>query len=536
MTPAPGEPGRASIGRGTRLALGAQVALAMILAVAAAVLATEVADWRYWRWDLSARGRNTIDPATLERIDNLEGELRIETFLRPLGHGYQSVSGDALGRMADLLFRVESARRGKVSVVHHDMTDPAAALEAQIALGVEGENVVVVAYRGRKSVIRVFGEVAAIDWGNPKPDGLQYLTERGIPNVYDPRTWNPSRGAFVPARLTGFYGEAGLAAAIARVSVEDEPRVLVSTGHGEPEVDGTLTTSYGRLKAELERDGFRVATWDGADGAVPPGTDVLAVLGPRQPFAEHEVQAVEDFVARGGQLVVAPGNEAPLAVAALLEPYGLAIAPGIVCEEVRIETGLVEGTPYCAVLKVDGRTMAADHPVTELMRRNGLRLQFSNTHSLRRAAPSTGVRVRDLVRSTPEAWLDQRDARTGAYDFALDHVGGETKGAVTLVALAEVDRGRSEGVVGNGGRVLAIGSAAFLADGMFAFNRDFLRAAFNWLAEREQRIDVPPRPEDATAIDVARGREIGVLSWTLTLVLPGACALIGAVVSWRRRR
>jgi hypothetical protein len=434
---------------------------------------------------------------------------------------------------------LENARRGKVTVTHHDMSDPATVLEAQLALGIEGENVVVVRYGGRKSVIRVFAETAAMDWGNPTEVGLRYLTERGIPNVVDPRTWNPDPRAFREPRLQGFYGESVLASAIARVSVEGSPHVYVSAGHGEPAIDGTLSTSYGRLARELERDGFRVDPWSDPTGAVPEDCDVLAVLGPRQPPAEPERRAIAEYLARGGRLVVAPGNEAPSAVGALLSLAGLKLADGIVCEEIRDQRGaLHEGYPQCAILKVDGRTMAADHPVTELMRRNALRLEFSNTFSFERAtSPAEGApevaRIRDLVRSTPEAWRDLRDPRTGAFDFALDQARGEAKGAATLVALAELEGAAADA---KEGRVLALGAATFAADGMFEFNRDFLRAAFNWMAEREERIDIAPRTEDTSALDVERGREIAVLSWVLTLALPGASALVGGFVWWRRRR
>jgi hypothetical protein len=525
-----------SIDRTTRAWLGARVVLATLLALAAAVLATEVADWRYLRWDLSARGRNTIDAATLARVDNLAEDLAIDTFLRPLAGPYRAVSGEALARTVDLLALLENARRGKVAVVHHDMSVPAAALEAQQALGVEGENVLVVSYRGRRGVLRVFGDAAAVDWGNPTKEWASYLTERGIPNVVDPRTWNPDPRAFEPARLEGFYGEAALAAAIARVSIEDAPRVYVSTGHGEPPIDGTLEFAYGRLARELRRDGFRVDPWNGAEGPPPADCDVLAVLGPRQPFAESELLAVLDYVARGGCLLVAPGSEAPGAVIGLLAPHGLELQEGLVCEEIRDERGvLYEGLPQCAVLKIDGRTMAADFPVTELMRRNGLRLEFLNSLSFRRATPAADgpkALVRDLVRSTPSAWRDLRDPVNGGYDFALDQTRGETKGAATLVAL--VEREAAQGT--RGGRVLAIGSALFLSDREFEFNRDFLRAAFNWMVEREERIDVAPRTADTTAIDVERGAQYGVLAWTLSIALPGACALVGAFVWWRRRR
>lgn len=526
------------MGRGTRASYALQVLLALALAVAAAVLATEAADWWYVRADLSARGRNTVDPATLERVDNLEDELEIHTFLRPLERPYDRVSAVALRRVLDYLALVQNARRDVVKLVHHDLGELAGAMEEQRQLGVEGENLVVLRYQGRRTAFSVFGEAVAVDWGNPTLDGVRYLTERGIPNAIDPRTFDPRPGSFEPARIEGSAVEAVFAAAVARVSAEDAALVCFSTGHGEPDPGGTLAGSVRALAHELSADGFQVRPWSPADGAVPEGCAVLAVLGPRQPFEGAALERVRSYLDGGGRVVATLGEESPEALQELLAGYGLSIAPGIVCEPVRDASGAeVEGLPECALLSIGARGLAEGHPVTDLMRRNGLRLALAYSASFERGADPGGGRVRDLVRSSPDAWRDLRDPRSGGYDFALDQAGGEQVGAATLAALVERSAGPGDAAgAARELRLLAVGSTAFLTDQAFAKNRAFLRAAFNWMAERDYRVDVAPLAEDTTAIDVVRGRELGVLSSTLWLGLPAAAALAGILVGWRRRR
>ena len=526
------------MGRGTRAAYALQVGLALALAVAAAVLATEVAGWWYVRADLSAAGRNTVDPATLERLDHLEGELEVHTFLRPLERPYDALSAAALRRVVDFLFQVENARRGKVAIVHHDLYDLAAAQESQRELGVAGENVVVLRHGDRKTAFGVFGEAVAVDWGNPSLDGIQYLTERGIPNAVDPRTWKA--GVFEPARITGSAVEGVFAAAVARVSAADRPLACFSTGHGEPPAEGTLPGSASALARELAADGFEVRAWDPEQGGVPAGCAVLAVLGPRQPLAGPALERVRAYLDGGGRAVVTLGEEAPEALSELCAGYGLSIAPGIVCETVRSETGAeLEGLPECAQLSIGARGMAEGHPVTDLMRRSGLRLALAYSASFDRGAVPGGGRILDLVRASPDAWRDLRDPRpphNGRYDFALDPGGGERVGPATLVALVERPAAGAGGSAPRELRLLAAGSTAFLLDQNFAKNRAFLRAAFNWMAERDERVDVAPRADDTTAIDVARGRELSILSYTLGLALPCASVLAGVLVGWRRRR
>jgi hypothetical protein len=213
-----------------------------------------------------------------------------------------------------------------------------------------------------------------------------------------------------------------------------------------------------------------------------------------------------------------------------------------VCETVRSESGAeLEGLPECAQLSIGERGMAEGHPLTDLMRRSGLRLALAYSASFERGAVPGGGRILDLVRASPEAWLDLRDPATGAHDFALDPSGAERVGPATLVALVERPLRPEDGGGDGAGaprelRLLAAGSTAFLLDQNFAKNRAFVRAAFNWMAERDERVDVAPRGEDTTAIDVARGRELGLLSYTLWLILPAASILAGVLVGWRRRR
>jgi hypothetical protein len=523
----------AGLTRARRAGLGAGVVLALALALAAGALATELSDWWYWRVDLSERGRNSVDRATLERIDNLADELVVHTFLRPLASPYDGVSSQALRRVTDYLHVVQSARRGKLSVVHHDLSDLEAVQEVQRSLGSEGENLVVVEYRGRRARFGVFGEAVSVDWGNPTLDAVSYLTERGIPNVIDPRTWNPRPGAYQPARLLEASVESVFAAAVARVASEDSPRVVFSTGHGEPAIDGTTAGSLSALSRELAADGFQVGTWDPASGGVPADCAVLAVLGPRQALASGALERIRAYLDRGGRVVASASEEEPAALDELLRPYGLGLVPGVVCEAVRDESGsLVEGVPQCAVLSIGGRGLAEGHPVSDLLRRNGLRLVLSHSAALERGAEPGGGQILDLVHTSPEAWRDLRMPPAGTLNYALDQELGERVGPATLIALVERRATADVGAV----RLLAAGSTGFLVDQNFAKNRAFLRAAFNWMAEREERVDVAPVAEDRTVLDVARGRGLGLVSALLIGVLPASALVTGLCVAWRRRR
>lgn len=511
-----------------RLFSGARVGVAVVLAGVTALLSIEAADWTFLRVDLSRDGRNTLDPATLASIERAEGEVMIETFLRPLARPFDQVSAEAIAMTSELLFLAGVSRRDSLKIVHHDMSDLAAVRQRQGELGVEGENLLVVSVAERRATVSLFGEVAVVDWGNPTVDGVRYLVERGIPNVVDPRSFDPER--FRPARMVDFRGEEALAGAIAKVASGQAPRVYFSTGQGERSAEGTLTESISALRGALERDGFRSGVWDPtSDGAVPDDCELLCVIGPRQPFGVGQLEHLRTYLGRGGRLICALGLDAPQgegSLAALLSTMGLRHAPGVVCEAVVDALGRsLEGVPQCAVLQLGPAGMGQGLEITEPLRLRDRRVVLSNSTSFDRGASPDGWRMLSVLHTAPGAWRDRVDERTGARDYALDPA-RERSGVFDLCVLLEQEESR----------VLALASAAFFSNGYLEANRDFLMNAFNWMVERDSRVGVAARPDSSAMLDLTRGARMATLSWILWLILPAACAVAGLAVGRRRRR
>ncbi len=536
-----------TFGRGTRVLFGLQVAVAVLLSVAVALLAMEVSDWSYLRIDLSADGRNTVDEATVELIEKLDDDLVIETFFRELVWPYDRVSGDAITRMEDLLRLVATTldSRGavrlgdRVEVVYHDMTEAATAEQRMRELGVRGENLMVVRMGGRKAVVHLFGGICAVDWGNPTLDQIQYLNERGIPNVVDPRTWRD--GKFEPATLTLFRGEEALAEAIAKVSAGTAPRAYFSAGQGERDPGGTTTSAVSALREELQRDGFACRSWNPAeDGRVPEDCELLVIAAPRDAFRPEHLAYVSTYLAGGGRVVAALGIDYPEGegtLASFLAAHGIRPARGVVCETVTDQFGnQVEGAPQCAVLLVGAEGMAANHPITEPLRRRNRRVVLSNTPSFDVGASPQGGQLLGLLHSGPRSWRDRPRPGNGGYNHALDP-SEQPPRRFTLAAVAQF---RADALLPDGqvrqARLLAVASGAALSNGYFAPNRDFVMNAFNWMVERDYRVNVTPRSASAARLDVTRGSELAILTWVLWLVLPALCMAIGGAVAWRRKR
>lgn len=525
-----------------RASFGARSALAVVLALGAAVLAVDVSEWRYVRVDLSASGRNTLDPAVLDVIDKLPEPLVVDVFFLPLASPYDGVSREAQGRMLELLSVALQARRGQIEVREHRPGDFEESSERLRELGIEGENLIVFSCGERRAELSLFSEVAIVDWGNPSPDHVGYLTERGIPGVVNPRTYSfaPHR----PARLSEFRGEEAFTAALLKVSSGRAPKVYFARGHGEPSLQGAFETDteLSRLRSALERDGFAVAEWDPSQKpAVPEDCEVLALIGARQPYSPRTSQAVQDFVGGGGRALLAPDKteleqEISGGIVDLLRGFGILTRPGVVCQPVVSETGdRIERLSQCALLLIDEGGMQASHELTEPLRRRGRRLQFRLSLSFEGSRQTESGLVLPLVTSPRDSWRDLPDPN-GRYDFLCDPRKGETRERAALVCVAELRASTpSDGGAVRRGRVLGVASALFFENVDFAMNRDFWLNAFNWLTERDYRIAVSPLDRGESRLDLERGRARPILFYTLALGLPGLCAFLCAFL-WLRRR
>jgi len=523
-------------GSWTRVSLGLRAALAAGLALGAAVLAVDLSDWRYVRFDLTAQHSNTLDPAVLDVLDKLPEPVVIDAFLRPLANPYRALYAAAEERVLELLTIVRNARRAQVEVRVHDAQDFEEIQERQRELGTEGTNKLVFSCGTRRAELELFGELATVEWGNPSEESVRYLVSQGIPGVVDPRTWQPGR-PFRPARLLDFHGEESLAEALLKVSSGVAPKVYFAKGHGEPALDGSEPSDLARLRAALEHDGFTLGEWDPLkQPAVPADCAVLALIGAKQAYQPATREAVRAWAEAGGGLIAAPDitelyEGRAGGIVELLASFGIVTRAGNVCQPlVGFGGEKVDGSEQCAWLVIDERGLQPGHALTEPLRARGRRVQFTLSPSFE-LDYSAQSGVLPLVTSTGDSWRDLAPS----YDFRFDPGQGEERARHTLIALEQLRATKGADGSVEQGRILAVASAFFFDNQSLDVNRDFALNAFNWLAEREYKISVKPLEKSQSFLDFERSRVKPILTYALLLGLPGSCAAIGLLVFLRRR-
>ena len=505
------------------------------------MLAIDLSDWRYKRFDLSLSGRNTLDAEVVELIEQLPEPVVVDVFHRVLEPPYDRVSIEVAERLYEILRVAMETRRDKLEVRFHDTADVGKTKARQDELGVSGVNFVLFSNESgtRKARQELFGDVAVIDWGNPTSEGLEILAAERIQGLSNPDPRRP----YVPARLASFRGEEVLATSLLKVSSASSPRIYFATGQGEPSLDGSDSKDLTGLVRALEEDDFEVHTWNPLEEPeIPDDCAVLALIGATQPFPEGTLDRIRAWVSGGGRLFAAPSmfeveSNTADGIVDLLHGYGMIVERGMVCVPIPTAGGLMEGYPECAQILISDEGLSPTGRITGPLRERARRILFQNTAGFRSGGgvASGGMQVYPLVTvPSDDAWVD-RPLENGSYDFR--RVRGEwTGGKVSLVKRANVSTGTPlvDGEVQQG-IVLGVASAFFPANGLIEFNRDFLLNAFNVLAERDYRVRVTPLPRPDSTVDLSRAHVLPVLSWSLYLGLPGLSILVGLVIALRRR-
>ncbi|QDU67217.1 GldG family protein [Engelhardtia mirabilis] len=519
--------------RWTRASLSIQVAFAVLLSIAAAVLVIGLAEQPRFRArvDLTESGRNSLDSQTVALLESLEEEVQVDLFFRAQTGALGPPLAEVQQRTRELLFVAGEAVPGSLDVTDHDLYSRegrAAADERMRELGVSVIQVMVISIGERRAVLGVDTDLATFDPGDPNPRSYR------APSV------------------ASYRGEEAFDEALARLLSERSPRVLFATGHGEygidpvPAAERQTLRAASLLGAELRGEGFDVGTWDPLrDGGVPADCDVLAIIGPDQPYPANHADAVAAFVERGGGLMVAVDDGLFMrddALSELLARYGMGIQRGIVNAPVRnpLSGSLESGFEQCALLDVSEDRLSNGHPITAPLRERGRRLRLWRSRSFERLPAPAGAVLLDLVQTPENAWRDLPDD-FGRWNFIYEPK-REDRSPAHLALAAQISVDGSSAVDGGLGaadddaRIVAVGAASAFDDEFVTINLDFARNAFNWLVDRDLRIRVAERDPFEARIDTRRGTAFPVLSKVALFGLPGLCLALGCFVAWRRRR
>ena len=450
-----------SMNRRLRMRIAVQNGAFVILILAFVGICLIAAREYRMQWDLSSSHRNTLSRASMDLLSKLQGPVVVTAFATPQDARF----GDLRKLIRDFIARYQRAK----SDVRLEFVDPREQPKAAAAAGVQVNGELVVEYGGRS-------------------ERLSNLSEVEFTN------------------------------ALMRMMRNSKRLVMSLDGHGERSLINGANHDLGDFGKQLAIKGVNVSALNlSIVQEVPDDLALLIIANPQTQLQAGELERLERYVERGGNLLLLL-DQAPLnGLDPLIEHLGLILPPGIVVDPDSVERG---GRP---VMTVAAAGSYGAHPIVRSLRLNTL-FPFARAISTNTIGEWSAER---LIEVAPRGWIeaDSLDRR-----IVFDQ-GRDIRGPVTIaVALERIKNERTQ-------RVIVVGSGHFLANTYLGNggNMDLGVNMVNWLMGDDVLITIQPRSAPDVSLALGKGW-LSAIVVTFLIVVPLLCIGSGALIWWRRRR
>ena len=319
----------------------------------------------------------------------------------------------------------------------------------------------------------------------------------------------------VPDNPTYFNIEQQLTSAVDYLTAEKLPTVYYVSGHGETELDSTVTGLIGAENIDLAE--LPLLT----KGSVPDDADAVIINAATKDFTEDEIKALEAYTAKGGNVLMTSFYNSKLKERNLTNLYGFAKSLGLEYKDVKVYEGggkFVQSPDNILPTLVDKKYSSAIGNNTYLL------MVQCNAITLAKTAPE-GVTLTELL-------------TTSVLGFAKTEVTEETKsekeegdeeGTFVLGAMAE------KTVDGKTSKLVWLASPVLLDGRSLSYysNISYFMAILTDLCEKESSVTINAKSLQIEALTVS---EASANLWGIILiaVIPLAVLVTGFVI-WNRR-
>lgn len=309
--------------------------------------------------------------------------------------------------------------------------------------------------------------------------------------------------------------EQDITQALIRVMSDKSKKIYFTEGHAEYSLsDSQGAKGLGRLKTVLEGKNYEVKTFAlSQTGKVPEDADVLAIIGPMQGFLEHELKALTDFVAKGGNLILALEQKNNTGLDKWLTSYGLEMENNYLISVA--DSPLPKGITFAF-------QYSSQSEITKLFAKNQVSL-FLLPQAVKKLgqAPST-IAYDDLVKVGPAVSLESLSAKKPSAEgnftsviFAKGKLSSSEKHDFQMVVFGDADIFNNELIDAN-------------------MNKDLVANSFSQLAKDENQISISPKELSKTELDPSQAKQ-ALFYFGIIIPLP-LIMLITSIVIWFRRR
>jgi len=447
----------------TRNQLRFQSALFMLLFLAALGLLAWLSQLNPLVIDLTTNHRNSLSPESTRLIGSLQHPLEITVFVSPLNE-----KRDLLEQLFERYQREQPLIN--VRSINPDLSPD---LLRKHDIRLDGETVI--EYQGRS-------------------EKISPVTETNVTN------------------------------SIQRLMREGERWLVFLQGHGERNPYSDANHDLSLFAAQLASKGYTIENVALTQtNSIPANTDVLVIASPRVPLLPGEVDLIEDYLRRGGNLLwLADPEQAIDGLEPVADMLAIEFLPGVIVDPNsqllglnRVDFALVNNYPRHPITQgLDSLTIFPQAQALEFHGEAGIWERLDFLHSGDSSWSETGKMAGEIFNG------DNDDELSGPLTIGL-----------TLAASYEDDED-----VTSIQRIAVVGDADFLTNRYLGNggNLEIGVNLINWLSHDDNLIAISPRAAPDTKLDLTQTQQ-AIIGLGFLLILPVILFGTGLIV-WLRRR
>lgn len=304
--------------------------------------------------------------------------------------------------------------------------------------------------------------------------------------------------------------------ALARLGRGGERWVVFVSGHGERSPERPANHDLSTWAGQLNKRGLKTRAITLGNTAIPQNTSVLVIAGPRARLLAGEAKQIEQYLARGGNLLWLTDPGTLHGLERVAEMLGVEFQRGMIVDPT---SQAITGTAANFIVT----TRYGTHPAVQ-----GFELMtlFPETAGLSVQAPK-GWEAQTILDTAPTAWIE-----TGALDKNIRFdAGADIRGPVVFAsALTRKQENREQ-------RVAIVGDGDFLSNAFIGNggNIELGMNLVNWLGADDAYINVPALTAPDLRLSLSQNAQIAIALGFL-VVIPLGLLAGGVTIWWRRRK
>ncbi len=320
--------------------------------------------------------------------------------------------------------------------------------------------------------------------------------------------------------------------AIIKVTRKESKSIAFLTGHQEHDIDAVEQSGLKAFAEALREDSFQVSKVNllTGDTLPDPQSGVLAIIGPKTPFMDAELEKIRTFLREGGHLFLAidPGENHQLAN--LTKTFGVEFKNNYIASETRLQ-----GTGIATVI---GLNYDSTSDVTKKFKSNDSITLFHLASEVAKAPDASAeLTVKEIVKSHSSSFImnniknipqnPERSERTLVVSVQGKIADIKDDKAIETAEKPAGEKREFAAVV--------FGDSDFLINATIpiGMNKDLALNAVAYLAGEGNLITIRPKKRNETPITITETTNLAIFSGGVGM--PILLIIISGILWYRRR-